>query len=224
MVSKQTTQALGVWEEDSKPFVEEELAIEDRMHSHTGICRKPTAPAWLTIGRLESSLPPSVAVSYKKDSDCWQGQVNYAYLRTSRSVYMFSFQGSTTSVLRRQRYLLHFVVRFLLVECNQRVVWNVFASLVHQDGQGAEDQPVLRENDWGEAQDFPSSLGQGEDIARLWIVLSYRIAAAWVAVVYGVNVSSVTWFPDRKRGPPHRIHSRNPFLPHEKVTRPRLEI
>ena len=63
---------------------------------------------------------------------------------------------------------------------------------MRQDDQGAEDQPVLRENDWGETQDFPSSLGQGEDIARLWIVLSYRIAAAWVAVVYGVNVSSVT--------------------------------
>ena len=71
MISKQTKQALEGWEEDSKSFVEEELAIEDRMHSHAGICRKPTAPARLTIARLESSLPPSVAVSYKKDSDCW---------------------------------------------------------------------------------------------------------------------------------------------------------
>lgn len=63
---------------------------------------------------------------------------------------------------------------------------------MRQDGQGAEDQPVLRKNDWGETQDFPSSPKQGEDIARLRIMLSYRTAAAWVAVVYCVDVSSVT--------------------------------
>lgn len=87
---------------------------------------------------------------------------------------MLSLQGSTTSVFTRQSYLLNFIVRFLLVEYNQQLC----ETFRLQDGQGAEDQPVLRKNDWGETQDFPSSLEQGEDIARLRIMLSYRTAAA----------------------------------------------
>lgn len=54
MISKQTTQALEGWEEDSKPLVEEELAIEDGMHSHTGIYRKPTAPGSSVINDWET--------------------------------------------------------------------------------------------------------------------------------------------------------------------------
>ena len=51
---------------------------------------------------------------------------------------------------------------------------------MHQDGQDGEGQSVLRENDWGEAQDLSPSLGQGENVAMQTLNCVIEFAATRV--------------------------------------------
>jgi len=75
-----------------------------------------------------SQTPSAIQWTNGRVPDCWQGSsgIIHTYLTHYNSVNniafnMLSFQGSTTSVFRRQSYFLNFIVRSLLVEYNQQL-------------------------------------------------------------------------------------------------------